>query len=65
MTTSQIITIIGLFVISAVAIFTVLLFCIIFGLIRDEAKTKKQYKRDKVETLTGGLQNDRLYEKRT
>ena len=37
---------------------------IVERIIKSKRNEKITYKMDKVETLTGGLQNDRLYEKK-
>ena len=57
----MIFTILGIIV--AVFIFIVIIMTIIEGRIKRRTKEKLLWKMDKVETLTGGLENDRLNEK--
>ena len=48
----------------AFMIFVLIFMSIIEGIIRSKRNEKIVYKIDKVETLTGGLENDRLNEKK-
>jgi len=48
----------------AFMIFVLIFMSIIEGIIRSQRNEKIVYKMDKVETLTGGLENDRLNEKK-
>ena len=54
-------TILG--ILTAVFIFIVILMTIIEGRIKRRTKEKLLWKMDKVETRTGGLENDRLNER--
>ena len=50
-------------IVTAIFFFVVLLFSIIEGRIKRRTKEKLLWKMDKVETRTGGLENDRLNER--
>ena len=54
-------TILG--ILTAVFIFIVILMTIIEGRIKRRTKEKLLWKMDKVETRTGGLENDRINER--
>ena len=47
----------------AFMIFVLIFMSIIEGIIRSQRNEKIVYKMDKVETLTGGLENDRINER--
>jgi len=57
----MIFTILGIIV--AIFFFVVILMTIIEGRIKRKSKEKLLWKMDKVETRTGGLENDRLNER--
>ena len=50
-------------IVTAIFFFVVLLFSIIESRIKRRTKEKLLWKMDKVETRTGGLENDRLNER--
>jgi len=50
-------------IVTAIFFFVVILFSIIEGRIKRRTKEKLLWKMDKVETRTGGLENDRLNER--
>ena len=54
-------TLLGIF--TAIFIFTVIIMSVIEGKDRNKTNEKIVRKMDKVETLTGGLENDRLNER--
>ena len=55
-------TLLGIF--TAIFIFTVIIISVIEGKDRNKTNEKIVRKMDKVETLTGGLENDRLNERK-
>jgi predicted membrane protein len=55
-------TLLGIF--TAIFIFTVIIMSVIEGKDRNKTNEKIVRKMDKVETLTGGLENDRLNERK-
>tara|TARA_R110002167_G_scaffold272087_1_gene478636 strand:- start:1037 stop:1216 length:180 start_codon:yes stop_codon:yes gene_type:complete len=55
-------TLLGIF--TAIFIFTVIIMSVIEGKDRNKTNEKIVRKMDKVQTLTGGLENDRLNERK-
>ena len=55
-------TLLGIF--TAIFIFTVIIISVIEGKDRNKTNEKIVRKMDKVQTLTGGLENDRLNERK-
>ena len=55
-------TLLGIF--TAIFIFTVIIMSVIEGKDRNKTNEKIVRKMDKVETLTGGLENDRLNDRK-
>ena len=54
-------TVLGIF--TSIFIFTIIIMHVIEIAIKNRTNTKVFYKRDKVETRTGGLSHDRIYER--